>query len=154
MSIYDLQIDGLSDGLGSYREDYIVVVNIAAECGFSSQLKDLNQLIDHPKFKAHVIAFASNQFNQHHLSDEETQKWAQEKYHVKYPILAKIDVNGAKQHPLYAYIKEHAPGLISTDIKWNFTKFVISPHEKTIKRFAPQTSIQNVEAYILQQIET
>ena len=55
-------------------------------------------------------------------------------------MFEKIDVNGKDAHPLYKYLKDEAKGLLSKDIKWNFTKFLIDRNGNVIKRYAPTVS--------------
>jgi glutathione peroxidase len=63
--------------------------------------------------------------------------------------MSKIEVNGANTHPLYVYLKKHAPGILGTEaIKWNFTKFLISKEGKVLKRFAPQDEPSKISSEI------
>jgi glutathione peroxidase len=61
-------------------------------------------------------------------------------------MFSKIDVNGENTHPLYVYLKKEAPGVLSTqDIKWNFTKFLVSPEGKVLQRFATVTTPAQID---------
>jgi glutathione peroxidase len=68
---------------------------------------------------------------------------------VSFPLFAKIDVNGSDAHPLYQFLKSSEPGLLGTEaIKWNFTKFLVGRDGKVIKRYAPATKPEAIEADI------
>lgn len=61
-------------------------------------------------------------------------------YNVTFPVLGKVDVNGASASPIYQFLKEQAPGLLGIElIKWNFTKFLVGKNGEVIKRYAPNT---------------
>ena len=96
-----------------------------------------------------MIAFPCNQFgNQQTIDDAQMPEWCEAEFQASYLIENCIDVNGTNAHPLFTYLKEKAGGTLGDDIKWNYTKFVICPNERAIKRFAPQTSIEAVESFI------
>jgi glutathione peroxidase len=59
---------------------------------------------------------------------------------VTFPLSTKIDVNGSNTHPIFAYLKDHTSGLLGSSIKWNFTKFLVSPDGSEVKRYAPKTA--------------
>ena len=70
-------------------------------------------------------------------------------YGVTFPMFAKIEVNGARAHPLYKYLKDARPGLLGTEaIKWNFTKFLVDRDGEPVARFAPKTKPEDLEAPI------
>ena len=89
-----------------------------------------------------MLGFPCNQFgNQEPGTNEEVLEFAQTKYGVKFPMHAKIEVNGKGAHPLYRYIKSEAKGVLGTAmIKWNFTKFLVSRDGQHIERYAPTTT--------------
>jgi len=66
-------------------------------------------------------------------------------YGVTFPLSTKVDVNGSKTHPIFAYLKDKAGGLLGSSIKWNFTKFLVSPDGTTVKRYAPKTDPEMVK---------
>ncbi len=64
---------------------------------------------------------------------------------IKFPVFAKIEVNGSNTHPLFKDLKDNAPGILGTKkIKWNFTKFLVGPDGKVIKRYAPTTKPEDI----------
>src|SRR5580765_134307 len=139
MSIYDFKvktIDGRETSLDSYRGKVLLIVNVASQCGFTPQYAGLEALYE--KFQDRglvVLGFPCNQFGKQEPGQEtEIKQFCESKYGVKFPLFAKIDVNGAKAHPLYAYLKKEEPGFLGSQaIKWNFTKFLIDSKGKTVK---------------------
>ncbi len=86
-----------------------------------------------------VIAFPCNQFGaQEPGNAEEIANFCSLKYDVTFPLMEKVDVNGADADPLFDWLKKEAPGLMgSKRIKWNFTKFLIDREGNVVKRYAP-----------------
>ncbi|GGB44254.1 hypothetical protein GCM10011409_22270 [Lentibacillus populi] len=60
-------------------------------------------------------------------------------------MFSKIDVKGDDAHPLFTYLVKEAPGMVTKQIKWNFTKFLVNRDGKVVDRFAPQTKPENVK---------
>jgi len=85
-----------------------------------------------------IVGFPCNQFGAQEPGTNEEIKTFAAKYNAKFQMMAKIDVNGAKEHPLYAYLKSTLHGTLIDAIKWNFTKFVIDRNGIPIKRFGPK----------------
>lgn len=153
-SIYDFQaqrLDGSTCRLSEFKDHVLLIVNVASRCGFTSQYRQLQELYDEfavtdkegtAKHSLVILGFPCNQFGgQEPGTDQEIQSFCSLNYGVTFPMFSKIEVNGANTHPLFAFLKEHAPGLLGTEaIKWNFTKFLIDRSGKVIDRFAPSTS--------------
>lgn len=95
-----------------------------------------------------ILAFPCNQFGgQEPGSDADVKRFA-EGYGAKFPIMSKIDVNGAGTHPFFAALKQKAGGgILGNDIKWNFGKFLID-RQGNVKRYAPTSSPLSMEADI------
>ncbi|MGH8820748.1 MAG: glutathione peroxidase [Rhodoferax sp.] len=142
-SIYDFeaqQMDGKRVPLKKFSGKALLIVNTASACGFTPQFAGLEQL--HETYGAKglvVLGFPCNQFgSQDPGSNEEIASFCQLNYGVSFPMMAKIDVNGAKADPLYQWLTTEAPGLLGLKaIKWNFTKFLIGKDGHVIKRYAP-----------------
>jgi len=135
--------DGVEHSMADYQEKVLLIVNTASQCGLTSQYKELQQL--HEEFSDQgltIIGFPCNQFlNQEPDSDQKISEFCELNYGVTFPLSTKIDVNGDNTHPLFAFLKEQAPGLLgSKNIKWNFNKFLISKGATTIMRFSPKTT--------------
>ena len=142
-SIYDFearQIDGKVMPLSQYKGRALLIVNTASACGFTPQFGGLEEL--HKAYGDQglvVLGFPCNQFGaQDPGSNDEIAQFCQLNYGVSFPMMAKIDVNGAAADPLYRWLTKEAPGLLgSTSIKWNFTKFLVGKDGQVIKRYAP-----------------
>ena len=144
-SIYDFSastLDGQEATLDAYRDRVLLIVNTASKCGFTPQYAGLEKL--HRTYAAQgfeVLGFPCDQFGHQEPGDAvEIQNFCTTKYDVSFPLFAKIEVNGGKAHPLWAWLKSQKSGLLGGAIKWNFTKFLISRHGQVIDRFAPTTS--------------
>jgi glutathione peroxidase len=134
-------IQGEPVPLSRYQGQVVLVVNTASACGFTPQFAGLEAL--HKTYAAQgltVLGFPCNQFgSQDPGSNEEIASFCQRNYGVDFPMMEKIDVNGAKADPLYQWLTKEAPGLLgSKAIKWNFTKFLVGRDGRVIRRYAPQ----------------
>ena len=142
-TIYDFeaqQMDGKRVALKDFAGKALLIVNTASACGFTPQFAGLEQLHEsYGKKGLVVLGFPCNQFGaQDPGSNEEIASFCQLNYGVSFPMMAKIDVNGAKADPLYQWLTAEAPGLLGLKaIKWNFTKFLIGKDGQVIKRYAP-----------------
>ncbi|MDY3331436.1 MAG: glutathione peroxidase [Pelistega sp.] len=128
--------------LNELQDKVVLIVNVASKCGFTPQYKELEALYQQFKDKGLVIlAFPCNQFGQQEPgSAEEILSFCELNYGVSFPLMAKIDVNGAAEHPLFTWLKQQKKGLLGGSIKWNFTKFLINKKGEVVDRFAPTTS--------------
>lgn len=143
MNMYDIpltRIDGTATTLTPYREQLLLIVNVASRCGFTPQYTGLEEL--HRNYGSRglaVLGFPCDQFGHQEPGDEaEIQQFCSLTYDVTFPLFAKIEVNGANAHPLYRYLKNEKKGVLGTEaIKWNFTKFLVGRDGKVLKRFAP-----------------
>ena len=142
-TLYDFSansIQGKNVSLKHYQGKAMLIVNTASACGFTPQFGGLEAL--HQSYGAKglvVLGFPCNQFGaQDSGSNGEIAEFCQTNYGVSFPMMEKIDVNGAGQHPLYQWLSAEAPGLLgSKAIKWNFTKFLVGKDGTVIKRYAP-----------------
>ncbi|RHW42279.1 glutathione peroxidase [Neobacillus notoginsengisoli] len=144
MSIYQFEaksIKGEEVPMSRYEGQVVLIVNTASKCGFTPQYTGLQELYERYKDSGFtILGFPCNQFGGQEPGDEEEiQSFCSLNYGVSFPIFSKVDVNGEKAHPLFAYLTEAVPGILgSRSIKWNFTKFLIGRDGKPVKRFAPQ----------------
>ncbi len=142
-SAYDfdaLQMDGRTVPLRDYQGRVLLIVNTASACGFTPQFAGLQDL--HRQYAGRglvVLGFPCNQFGRQDPGpNEEIATFCQRNYGVDFPMMAKIDVNGADAPPLYRWLTAEAPGVLGTKaIKWNFTKFLIGRDGQVIRRYAP-----------------
>lgn len=143
--------DGAMTDLSAYRGQVLLIVNTASKCGFTPQYEGLEAL--HRQYGARgfeVLGFPCNQFGAQEPGDAaEIANFCSLTYDVTFPVFAKIDVNGAGAAPLFERLKNDAPGLMgSKSIKWNFTKFLIDRDGKVVRRYAPTTKPEAIEADI------
>jgi glutathione peroxidase len=150
-SVYDFSartIDGDEQKLSAYKGKTLLVVNVASKCGFTPQYTGLEALYEKFKDKGLVVlGFPCDQFGHQEPGDEnEIKNFCSLNYDVKFPLFAKIEVNGANAHPLYKYLKAQAKGLLGSEsIKWNFTKFLIDKDGKVMTRYAPVDTPEKIE---------
>ncbi len=147
---YDFQatsIDGKPVSLKQFQGRPLLIVNTASACGFTPQFGGLQQLHEQygPRGLA-VLGFPCNQFGaQDPGSNEEIAGFCQRNYGVDFPMMARIDVNGAGADPLFKWLTAEAPGLLGSEaIKWNFTKFLVGKDGQVIKRYAPQETPESL----------
>ena len=144
---YDIavsRIDGAADLLGPLRGNLTLAVNVASRCGLTPQYAGLEQLqreLRDERFT--VVGFPCNQFGaQEPGSEAEIVSFCRSTYDVSFPLSAKLDVNGAARHPLYAFLTSPETG-IAGDISWNFEKFLIGRDGRVLKRYPPETRPQD-----------
>jgi glutathione peroxidase len=148
-SIYDFSaraIDGSEVSLADYKGRALLIVNTASKCGFTPQYAGLEKLYKQfgPKGRT-VLGFPCDQFmHQEPGNEAEIQNFCTTKYDVTFPLFAKVEVNGANTHPLWAFLKSEKGGLLGGGIKWNFTKFLVAPDGKVVERFAPTTTPESI----------
>lgn len=150
INIYEVKvkaIDGTEKSLADYKGKVLLIVNVASKCGFTPQYEGLEKLYKQHKDKGlEILAFPCNQFgNQEPGNSEEIKNFCTLTYKTTFPLFEKIEVNGAKTHPLYIYLKAEKPGLLGIEaIKWNFTKFLVDKKGKVVERYAPQTTPEEI----------
>ena len=137
--------------MGDYRGKTLLIVNTASKCGFTPQYDGLNEL--QKKYADQgfsVLAFPCNQFGkQEPGSNSEIQDFCSLNFDVSFPVLAKIDVNGENEEPLFGHLKSEKPGIMgSKGIKWNFTKFLVDKNGEVLKRFSSKTTPSEIEKEI------
>jgi len=144
--------DGTPHPLDQYRGRVLLIVNTASKCGFTPQYAGLEALWrTYREQGLTVIGFPCNQFGEQEPGDAaEIASFCSLTYDVDFPLMAKIEVNGAGADPLYDWLKAEAPGLLGLKaIKWNFTKFLIGRDGQVIERYAPTTKPEAMEADIV-----
>lgn len=148
--IYDFsapRLDGTPESLSRWRGDVLLVVNTASKCGFTPQYAGLEALQARYASRGFsVLGFPCNQFGNQEPGDAEAiGGFCQANYGVSFPMFAKVDVNGAGAHPLFAWLKGRKSGLLGlSGIKWNFTKFLIDRNGEVVERFAPTTKPESL----------
>jgi glutathione peroxidase len=136
-SFYDIKIDSLQGkpiDLQSYKNKYLLFVNVASKCGFTPQYKELEELYKTYKENLIVVGVPCNQFGkQEPGTSDEIQEFCEVNYGVSFLITEKIDVRGANQHPLYSWLtSKKLNNKKSSSVKWNFQKYLVSPEGQLI----------------------
>ena len=162
-SVYDFKVKddaGKDVSLADYKGKVLLIVNTATRCGFTPQYKDLEAIYE--KYRSEgleILDFPCNQFGQQAPGTiQEIHQFCTLNYNVKFPQFDKIEVNGANAHPLFSYLKEQQgfrgfdvndptgkmmDGMLrkqdanddkNSDIKWNFTKFLVDAEGNVVRR--------------------
>ena len=137
--------------MSAYVGKVLLIVNVASQCGFTSQYKELQDLYDDFHTRGlEILAFPCNQFGgQEPGTPEQIEAFCSSRFGVTFPVFQKTDVNGLNTHPLFEHLKTAAPGLLGTEaIKWNFTKFLVGRNGLPVKRFASASSPASISADI------
>lgn len=162
-SLYDIplkKIDGSATTLGDYRGNVLLVVNVASKCGLTPQYEGLEKLYQSKRAEGlEVLGFPANNFKEQEPgSEEEIKAFCSLTYGVQFPLFSKVSVTGDDQHPLYAQLTAALPastgegpfrerlkgyGIQSddtTEVLWNFEKFLIGRSGTVVARFAPDVA--------------
>ena len=177
MSIYDYKAKtrkGEEFDLSALKGKVLLVVNTATGCGFTPQYEGIEKLYEAYHDQGfEVLDFPCNQFGHQAPGDDaEIHEFCTGKYKTKFDQFSKIDVNGENEHPLYTWLKsqiqeDEIKGLKNKaamkgveaisktatkpgDIKWNFTKFLVSKDGKAVKRYSPTWVPADMESEIVE----
>jgi len=145
-----LSLQGKEIKMENYKGKTVLVVNTASKCGLTPQFEGLEKLYQKYEEKGLIIlGFPCNQFAGQEPGDEKSiSEGCMINYGVSFPMFSKIEVNGGNAHPIYKYLKKELRGLFNSNIKWNFTKFLIDSDGKPVKRFAPITRPDKIDKYL------
>lgn len=176
-SIYDIKVKddaGQDVSLAKYKDKVLLIVNTATRCGFTPQYKELEALYEkYGKDGLEILDFPCNQFGEQAPGTiQEIHTFCTSNFDIHFPQFDKIEVNGANEHPLYTFLKSQKgfggfdindqrgkmmDGMLrkqdadydkKSDIKWNFTKFLVSRDGKVLKRYEPTDPMSDIEADI------
>lgn len=150
-TIYDFKVKnelGKDVALSAYKGKLLLIVNTATRCGFTPQYKDLEDI--YKKYHSaglEILDFPCNQFGEQAPGTiKEIHEFCTQKYDIHFTQFDKIDVNGTSAHPLYVWLKN------GNDIKWNFTKFLISRDGKILRRYEPRDKMTDIDADIKKEL--
>ena len=150
-SIYDFKVKDDANrnvSLSDYKGKVLLIVNTATRCGFTPQYKELEALYE--KYHSEgleILDFPCNQFGQQAPGTiQEIHQFCSANFDIQFPQFDKIEVNGANEHPLYTWLKA------GSDIKWNFTKFLVSRDGRVLKRYEPTDGMTGIEADICMEV--
>ena len=144
-------IDGQVRPLSDFDGKVLLIVNVASQCGFTPQYEGLQQLWQGYRPRGLVVlGFPCDQFGHQEPEDEAGIKaFCSVNFNVDFPMFAKIEVNGADAHPLWAWLKEQKAGVLGIGaIKWNFTKFLVGRDGRVLGRYAPTDTPQALRSDI------
>lgn len=140
-TIYDYKVAGLEEGktinFADFKGKKILIVNTASECGFTPQYADLEKLSNEYKDQLVVVGFPANNFGgQEPGTNVEIGAFCQKNFGVTFPLAAKVSVKGDDTAPIFKYLTDkQMNGVKDTEVKWNFTKFLIDENGKLIDSF-------------------
>ena len=181
-NVYDFTVKddlGKEVSLSQYKGNVLLIVNTATRCGFTPQYTELEALYEkYAKEGFEILDFPCNQFGEQAPGTiEEIHQFCSANFNIQFPQFDKIEVNGAGEHPLYTYLKsqkgfggfdlnERLGKLLdemfrkedpdydkSSDIKWNFTKFLVSRDGSVVKRYEPTDKMSDIEADIQKELK-
>ncbi len=176
-NVYDFKVKddaGKDVSLSDYKGKVLLIVNTATRCGFTPQYKELEALYE--KYHSEgleILDFPCNQFGEQAPGTiQEIHQFCSANFDIQFPQFDKIEVNGANEHPLYTWLKAQKgfsgfdvndqrgkmmDGMLrkqdadydkKSDIKWNFTKFLVSRDGRVLKRYEPTDKMTDIEADI------
>ena len=154
IKIYDVEVKDINletINMSVYKGKTLLIVNVASACGFTPQYKGLQELYE--KYKDQnfeILAFPCNQFGaQESGTNEEIAAFCDNNFSVSFKLFDKVDVNGEDASPLFKILTKAYPGILGTkNVKWNFTKFLISKDGAIINRFGSTTTPETIEVAI------
>lgn len=141
-------LDGQPQPLSDFLGKAVLIVNVASKCGFTPQYTGLEALWRKYRDKGLVVlGFPCDQFGHQEPGDaDEIRNFCSLNYEVSFPLMAKIEVNGDGAAPLYKWLKSEKSGFLGTSaIKWNFSKFLVGPDGRVIKRYGPTDKPEALE---------
>ena len=149
MGLYDFTVKDMMNkdvSLSAYKGKVLLIVNTATGCGFTPQYEGLEAMYKELNDKGfEILDFPCNQFgNQAPGTEAEISSFCKLKYDVSFPQFKKIEVNGANESPLYTWLKQQKGGVFGSNIKWNFTKFLVDREGNVVERFAPTVTPEKI----------
>ncbi|MBK9322450.1 MAG: glutathione peroxidase [Bdellovibrionaceae bacterium] len=134
-------ISGKKIHFSQFRGKVVLVVNTASECGFTPQLKDLEDIYKKYLNKGFIVlAFPSNDFHQEKQDNPEILKFTQKEYKISFPLFDKGPIRGKDKQPVYQFLTDQKPGVLFKDVTWNFEKFLINRQGQVVDRWSSMTS--------------
>ncbi|ELA09692.1 glutathione peroxidase [Moraxella macacae 0408225] len=148
-----IDITGQNFEFSQLMDRVVLIVNTASKCGFTSQYQGLQALFEQYQQQGLVvIGFPCNQFGQQEPdTNVKIGEFCKLNYGVSFPMMAKINVKGDQTHPVYRFLKsqKRGKGILTDEIKWNFTKFLINRDGEVVNRYAPTTKPEEIGADIV-----
>ncbi|MDR1668741.1 MAG: glutathione peroxidase [Oscillospiraceae bacterium] len=153
MNLYDINVKdakGADVSLSEYAGKTLLIVNTATGCGLTPQYTGLQDLyVRYREQGFEILDFPCNQFgNQAPGTNEEIGSFCTGRFGITFRQFGKIDVNGSEESPLYTWLKSQKGGALGSNIKWNFTKFLVNRKGEVAARFAPTKTPPTIEKHI------
>lgn len=153
MDFYDLKTktpSGKIIEMAEFKNKAVLIVNTATKCGLAPQFDGLEKLHEtYGKDGLVVLGFPCNQFlNQEPETNKTVEEACRINHGVTFQLTEKVDVNGKNTDPIFKFLKDKLGGTLGSAIKWNFTKFLVTPQGKPFKRYAPTTTPEEIEGDI------
>ncbi len=150
MNIYDITVKNSKNeevSLEEYKGKVLLIVNTATGCGFTPQYEGLQNLYNQYNEQGfEILDFPCNQFgNQAPGNDAEINSFCSLNYGTTFPRFAKIDVNGSNESTLYTFLKQAKGGVLGSNIKWNFTKFLVDRNGNIVERYGSIDKPEKIE---------
>jgi glutathione peroxidase len=139
-TIYDFRIrtlEGEEITLEKFKGKKMLIVNVASECGYTPQYKNLEALYEKYREKVTVIGFPANNFGGQEPGDsKQIREFCTKNYGVSFPMMEKISVKGDDVHPLYHWLShKEENGTCDEAPKWNFAKYLVDENGIVIRFF-------------------
>ena len=155
-SFYELSILSIEDKeikMSDFKGKYILIVNVASYCGYTSQYADLQKLSQDYANQVVVLAVPCNQFgSQEPGSEKEIKTFCESKFDITFPMTEKVNVKGKNQHPVYAWLtNKEQNGLDNFQVSWNFNKFLINVEGKLIAYF--KSGVNPLDEQIIEKLK-
>ena len=132
-------LDGTNLNLSEFKNNVVVVTNVASKCGFTSQYEDLQIIWEkYQKDGLVVIGVPSNSFNQEPGSNQEVKNFCEAKFGISFPMTQKVEVKGQNAHPFFKWANDNYGNKAVP--KWNFHKIIISKDGKVFDTFSSMTN--------------
>ena len=152
-SIKDKTIEGTDFEMSSFKGKVVLIVNIASQCGYTSQLENLEALYQKYKGKGLVVlGVPTNDFGGQTPEDDQAMKeFCTKKYKVTFPLLSKKTIQGKEKRELYKYLTEKTPKKFQAEVGWNFEKFLINKKGEVVDRM--RSSLEPMDKEMFSKIE-
>jgi len=151
-SIHNFRVEGIEGeeiDFADFKGKKVMVVNVASECGFTTQYQQLQELFEEFKNKLVIIGFPANNFGgQEPGTNQEIRSFCSVRYGVTFPLAAKISVEGEDIHPIYQWLTKKSDNkVMDSEVKWNFQKYLIDEKGQLVS-YHP-SSISPIDEIIL-----
>lgn len=144
-SIHQFKVAGINGkevNFAHFKGKKIIVVNVASECGYTSQYQQLQELYKEFQDKLVIVGIPSNDFGgQEPGSNEEIQAFCTLNFGVKFPMTTKVAILGASPHPIYQWLTSKAQnGVLESEVSWNFQKYLLDESGQLVQFYPSSVS--------------